>query len=110
VRDYVHVTDLAAAHVLALQAPNGGRMTAYNVGCGRSYSVREVIHAVEEVTGCRIPVRLCPRRPGDPAVLCASPAKLHRELGWKPVNSDLGLIVESAWRWKLGAKQSYGAA
>ena len=109
-RDYVHVSDLAAAHVLAFEAPNGGRMTAYNIGCGRSYSVREVIRTVEKVTGRTIPVRLCPRRPGDPPVLCASPAKLKRELGWQPLSSDLSGIIESAWRWKRGQQSRHKAA
>jgi len=100
VRDYVHVSDLAAAHVLALNLPDGSGMRAYNIGCGRAYSVQEVIRTVEEVTGRKIPVQHGPRRLGDPAVLCASPAKLIRELNWKPRVSDLGHIVQSAWNWK----------
>ena len=80
VRDYVHVFDIAAAHLLALEAMKTWGMTAYNIGCGRGYSVREVISAVEDVTGKRIPLRFAPRRAGDPAVLCANPAKLKRVL------------------------------
>jgi len=76
-------------------------MTAYNIGCGQGYSVREVIRAVEDVTGRRIPLRFAPRRAGDPAVLCANPAKLKRELGWDPAQSQLATIIESAWIWKL---------
>jgi UDP-glucose 4-epimerase len=76
-------------------------MTTYNIGCGRGYSVREVISAVEDVTGRRIPLRLAPRRAGDPGVLCANPAKLKRELGWEPSHSQLATIIESAWTWKL---------
>ena len=100
VRDYVHVSDLAAAHILALKLPETSEIRAYNVGCGRAYSVREVIRTVEEVTGRKIPVQYGPRRLGDPAVLCASPAKLMRELNWKPLASDLRKIVQSAWNWK----------
>jgi len=101
VRDYVHVSDVAAAHLLALDAMKTWGMTAYNIGCGQSYSVREVISAVEDVTGRRIALRLAPRRAGDPAVLCANPAKLKRELGWEPSHSQLVKIIESAWTWKL---------
>ena len=101
VRDYVHVSDIAAAHLLALDAMKTWGMTAYNIGCGQGYSVREVISAVEDVAGKRIPLRLAPRRAGDPAVLCANPAKLKRELGWEPSHSQLNTIIESAWIWKL---------
>ncbi len=101
VRDYVHVSDIAAAHLLALDAMKTWGMTAYNIGCGQGYSVREVISAVEDVTGKRIPLHFAPRRAGDPAVLCANPAKLKRELGWEPSHSQLATIIESAWTWKL---------
>jgi UDP-glucose 4-epimerase len=100
IRDYVHVSDIAAAHLLALEMPESAGMHAYNIGTGTSYSVREVIAAVEEVTGQKIPVRVAKRRPGDPAVLCASPEKLKRELAWEPASSDLRSIVRSAWEWK----------
>jgi UDP-glucose 4-epimerase len=101
VRDYVHVSDIAAAHLLALDAMKTWGMTAYNIGCGQGYSVREVISAVEDVTGKRIPLHFAPRRAGDPAALCANPAKLKRELGWEPSHSQLATIIESAWTWKL---------
>src|SRR6266700_3713 len=101
VRDYVHVSDIAAAHLLALDAMKTSGMTAYNIGCGQGYSVRQVISAVEDVTGKRIPLRFAPRRAGDPAVLCANPTKLKRELGWEPSHSQLATIIESAWTWKL---------
>jgi UDP-glucose 4-epimerase len=100
IRDFVHVSDIAAAHLLALEIPQGAGMQAYNIGTGTAYSVREVIGAVEQVTGQKIPVRLAARRPGDPAVLCASPEKLSRDLKWEPKTSDLTTIVRSAWQWK----------
>jgi len=100
IRDYVHVSDIAAAHLLALEMPQSAGMQAYNIGTGKAYSVREVITAVEEVTGQRISTRMAKRRPGDPAILCASPENLKRDLGWKPQSSDLRSIVRSAWQWK----------
>jgi UDP-glucose 4-epimerase len=101
IRDYVHVSDIASAHLLALDMPERQGMQAYNIGTGQGHSVREVIRAVEEVTDREVPVRSAPRRPGDPAVLCASPAKLKRELRWEPRFSDLKNIVRSAREWKL---------
>jgi UDP-glucose 4-epimerase len=100
IRDYVHVCDIARAHLLALSTLNTPGMKAYNIGCGQGHSVRQVIRTVEEVTGKEIPVRVSARRPGDPAVLCASPARLIRELGWKPTCPDLREIVRTAWKWK----------
>jgi len=102
VRDYVHVSDIAAAHLLALEMPEAAGMQAYNIGTGTAYSVRQVIGAVEEITGQKIRSRIASRRPGDPAILCASPEKLKRELGWQPSSSDLRGIVQSAWEWKRG--------
>jgi UDP-glucose-4-epimerase GalE len=100
-RDYVHVTDLATAHELALEAlERGTPSTKYNVGCGRPYSVREIIGTVERVTGRNVPWQAAPRRAGDPAVLYASNAKIKAELGWQPRYSDLETIVETAWRWR----------
>ena len=99
IRDYVHVSDIAAAHLLALDAPRNPEMRAYNIGCGRGHSVREVIAVAEQVTGMKIPVKNSSRRAGDPAVLCANPAKLMRELGWKPLRSDLREIISTAWHW-----------
>jgi UDP-glucose 4-epimerase len=101
VRDYIHVIDLARAHILALGVLNE-RSAIYNLGCGGDgYSVREVIDTARRVTGKDIPVRMGPRRPGDPAVLIASSDKIKSELGWQPQFQDLGVIIESAWRWML---------
>lgn len=100
IRDYVHVSDIANAHLLALDQPHTAGMRIYNIGCGTGYSVREVIHAAEQVTGKKIPTRVTPRRAGDPAVLCASPERLMRELNWRPLNSGLPKIIQSAWIWR----------
>jgi len=99
IRDYIHVVDLARAHIQALDAlSEGSRM--YNLGCGGTgYSVREVIDTAERVTGKEIPTHVGPRRPGDPAILVASSDRIKSELGWRPQFQDLGLIIESAWRW-----------
>lgn len=101
VRDYVHVADLADAHVRALEALAAGHGTAaYNLGCGgEGYSVAEVIEVARRITGRTIPVEMGRRRPGDPAVLVASSARITGELGWRPARQDLAVIVESAWRW-----------
>ena len=107
-RDYVHVTDLADAHVKALEAlAETGRSGAYNLGTGRPHSVREVIGAVERVTGCRVPWTLAPRRPGDPAVLYAAPQKAQSELHWKPSYPDLEVIVRTAWEWRRAHPGGY---
>jgi len=99
IRDYIHVIDLARAHILALDILNE-RSAIYNLGCGGDgYSVRDVIDTARRVTGKDIPIRMGPRRPGDPAVLIASSDKIKSELGWQPQFQDLGLIIESAWRW-----------
>jgi UDP-glucose-4-epimerase GalE len=99
VRDYIHVDDLAEAHLLALERLEPGSARIYNLGIGKGYSVREVIHNVEAVTGTKVPVRETARRPGDPAVLVASSEKIQRELGWQPRYTDLRRIVETAWNW-----------
>jgi UDP-glucose-4-epimerase GalE len=99
-RDYVHVADLAEAHVRALEMIAGGRpSSAYNLGTGTPRSVREVIQAVERVTGRVVPWGLAPRRPGDPAILYAAPDKARAELGWRPRHADLEVIVRTAWAW-----------
>ena len=99
-RDYVHVTDLADAHRLALEALEGGApSTVYNLGNGQPHSVRRVIEVVSRVTGRAVRWEAAPRRPGDPAVLFASNAKIQGELGWCPRYADLETIVETAWRW-----------
>jgi UDP-glucose 4-epimerase len=101
VRDYIHVSDLAAAHLLALDAlAAGAESTSYNCGYGRGLSVREVIAAVEAVTGHKLPAVESPRRPGDPPMLVADPAKIKRELGWTPVHDDIAGIVRSALEWE----------
>ena len=99
VRDYIHVDDLAEAHLLALEKVTPGAELRYNLGIGRGYSVREVIRTVEDVTGLKIPVKEGPRRPGDPPTLVASSEKIQRELGWTPRYADLRAIVETAWHW-----------
>ena len=102
VRDYIHISDLASAHLLALDAL--GKQTEpesliYNLGNGRGFSVREVIDAARRVTGHPIPAVETPRRHGDPAVLVASSAKIRRELGWTPKHTELDSIIASAWKW-----------
>ncbi len=99
IRDYIHVDDLAQAHLLALENLQEGSALKYNLGTGRGYSVREVIAAVEKVTGRKVPVQECPRRAGDPAELVASPGKVAKELGWKPKYMELEPILETAWNW-----------
>jgi UDP-glucose-4-epimerase GalE len=100
VRDYVHVADLARAHVQALHYLNaGGRSEMLNLGTGRGYTVREVIAAVEEVTGLKVPVQIAPRRAGDPAVLLANPARARKILGFSTEINSLNRMVETAWCW-----------
>ena len=101
VRDYIHVSDLAGAHLLALDALKGGAApTSYNVGYGKGQSVREVIAGVERVTGKRLPVKESPRRPGDPPTLISDPGRIKRELGWKPAHEELDGIIASAFAWE----------
>lgn len=100
VRDYIHVMDLAEAHVLALDAlEKGAPSTVYNLGNGVGYTNLEVVKAIEEATGRPVPFRFGPRRPGDAAELFASSGKARRELGWQPKHPDLLSIVASAWQW-----------
>ena len=107
IRDYIHVIDLARAHILSLNVLDK-RSAIYNLGCGGDgYSVRDVIETARRVTGKEIPVRMGPRRAGDPAVLIASSDKIKSELGWQPQFQDLGLIIESAWRWMLTHPEGY---
>ena len=107
VRDYVHVLDIADAHVLALGALDRAAGAAYNVGNNRGYSILEVLEAARKITGRAIPHKLSPRRPGDPAVLVASAEKLRRELGWDPRHSSLEEIIASAWAWKQAHPKGY---
>ena len=99
IRDYIHVSDLAQAHVLALYALKNCDRLIYNLGNGRGFSVREVIDSAQRVTGVAIPVVEAARRPGDPAVLVAGSEKIRHELGWSPQHADLDSIIDSAWRW-----------
>ena len=100
VRDYIHVSDLARAHVLALQPLcRPGLAEAYNLGCGGGYTVLEVVDAAVRVTGRIIPMRVAARRPGDPAMLIASSARIAADLGWSPRFQSLDAIVGSAWTW-----------
>lgn len=99
IRDYIHVEDLAEAHLLALGALEHHSKLIYNIGNGQGFTVREVVDSVKRVTGKPIPVEECPRRPGDPAVLVASSEKIKTELGWKPKFAELDAIVASAWEW-----------
>ena len=105
-RDYVHVSDLADAHLLALRHLERGSITA-NLGSGVGHSVREVIDAVQRVSGLRMTYNVRPRRPGDPAVLVASPERAHRELGWRPRFAALDEIVATALRWRVAHPNGY---
>jgi UDP-glucose 4-epimerase len=108
VRDYVHVVDLARAHILAIGSLDE-RSAIYNLGCGgEGYTVQEVIDAAREVTGRDIQTRIGPRRPGDPPVLIASSARIKGELGWQPEFQDLRKIVESSWKWLGKHPRGYG--
>ena len=105
IRDYVHVNDLAQAHLLALDALlEGGKSSIYNLGSSNGYSVRDVIGRAEAVTGKKISVVEAPRRSGDPAILVASSEKIQRELGWTPVYDNLEKIIQTAWNWHLKQK------
>ena len=108
VRDYIHVCDLAQAHILAMERIEPGKGGWYNLGNGNGYTVREVLQVARKVTGRKIPAEVGPRRPGDPPELVASSAKIARELGWKPEYPDLETIVETAWRWHSTHPDGYG--
>jgi UDP-glucose 4-epimerase len=102
IRDYIHVTDLAQAHILALEALlNGHPSRVYNLGNQRGFSVKEVVDVARRVTNHPIPTKESPRRAGDPPVLVASSERIKKELGWKPHYADLKTILETAWRWML---------
>jgi UDP-glucose-4-epimerase GalE len=107
IRDYIHVNDLADAHILALQALDTDKaQTAYNLGNGTCYSVRQVIETVAHVTGHSITTRVAPRRPGDPPRLVAAADKIRSALGWQPRYADLPTIITTAWRWEC--QRRYG--
>ena len=107
VRDYIHVLDIADSHLRALEAIDRVTGEAFNVGNSRGFSILEVIAAAERVTGCKIPSKLGPRRPGDPAVLVASKEKLKKALGWEASHSSLEEIIQSAWTWKQKHPRGY---
>jgi UDP-glucose 4-epimerase len=104
VRDYIHIVDLARAHMLALEGDQTG---PFNLGTGKGYSVREVIDVARQVTGHPVPEALSSRRPGDPDILVASAARAKKLLGWTPRHSDLRSIVESAWAWHKDHPHGY---
>ena len=105
IRDYVHVTDLADGHILALGT---NESCILNLGSGSGYSVLEVLRSAQSVTGRSMDVRMAPRRPGDPAVLVASPERIYRLLGWKPAYTEIDSMLESAWAWRLAHPGGYG--
>lgn len=107
IRDYIHVTDLARAHIVALEALfSGGESRQYNAGTGHGFSVKEVLQTVEEVTGQKVPSVIGPRREGDPPLLVADSTRLQKELRWHPEMSDLHRIVETAWAWAERSRRS----
>lgn len=108
VRDYIHVTDLAQAHILALKRlRNGGGSSIYNLGNGKGFSVKEVIALARKVTGIAIKEVTAPRRAGDPAVLIASSEKIQKDLKWEPKYNDLSTIIETAWNWHKNHPDGY---
>jgi UDP-glucose 4-epimerase len=108
IRDYIHVTDLANAHILALERLESGAASGtYNLGNGNGYSVKEVIETVGEVTGMKVKAIETPRRPGDPARLVASSEKIKKELGWRPQYPELSTIVNTAWQWHRKHPKGY---
>lgn len=107
IRDYIHVEDLCAAHILVMEKLQPGSRFVYNLGIGRGYSVKEVVDAVEQVTGKKVPLEYGPRRPGDPAVLYADATRIRRDLGWTPRITNIDEIVETAWRWFAAHPNGY---
>ncbi len=107
IRDYIHVEDLCAAHILAMDKLNAGDQRFYNLGIGRGYSVTEVIESVKRVTGREFEIRQGERRPGDPPSLYANSDLIQRELGWRPQYTDLDRIVETAWNWFQAHPEGY---
>lgn len=108
VRDYIHVIDLAQAHVLALESIERVGARSYNMGNGKGFSVKEIIKAAEQVTGKRIGIDQKPRRPGDPATLVADSSLIRKELGWTPALADVDKIIGSAWEWHRKHPAGYG--
>ncbi|WP_303868121.1 UDP-glucose 4-epimerase GalE [Acetobacterium wieringae] len=109
IRDYIHVMDIAAAHILGMEKLLvGGGSDVYNLGDGKGFSVKEVIARTRAITGKDFVVEIADRRAGDPAELIASSQKAQQELGWKPVHSDLDTIIKTAWKWHQNHPQGYG--
>lgn len=104
IRDYIHISDLAEAHWLALRKPESG---FFNLGSGSGYSVRQMIEVAREVTGCEIPVKKAPRRPGDPDRLISDSTLAREVLGWRPIHDNIHDIVASAWQWKQAWPEGY---
>ncbi len=109
IRDYIHVLDIARAHVLALEALADRQSMTYNLGIGQGHSVKEVIEEARRVTGRDIPVEEGPRRPGDPPALVSSPQKIKAELGWEARLASLRQIIETAWRWHSTHPQGFAS-
>jgi UDP-glucose 4-epimerase len=107
VRDYIHVEDLASAHLLALEALQEREVLHYNLGNGNGFSVKEVIETVRAVSGREVRAEVAPRRAGDPATLIADSTRIREELGWRPKHADLRSIVQSAWNWHLANPNGY---
>jgi UDP-glucose 4-epimerase len=107
VRDYVHISDLAQAHMAALGAVSPGETRTWNVGSGNGYSCREVLESARRITGRAIPCTMGPRRPGDPPTLVASSDQLTRDLGWKPQYTRIDDIIASAWKWHSTHPRGY---
>lgn len=108
IRDYIHVTDLASAHLLALRRlQNGGDSSIYNLGNGKGFSVKQVIETVKKVTGLDIKTEITKRRAGDPAILIASSQKAREELNWNPKYDSLEMIIETAWKWHKNNPKGY---
>src|SRR5690606_15414448 len=107
IRDYIHVVDLADAHILALEALADGVSRKYDLGNGKGYSVKEVIDMARQITGREIKTEVGPRRPGDPATLVADSTRIMQELGWQPEFNSLPQIIETAWNWHKNNPQGY---
>jgi UDP-glucose 4-epimerase len=108
IRDYIHVSDLANAHLLAMEHMAANKRSGiYNLGSEQGFSVKEVIETVRQVTGHPIPAKMGARRPGDPAVLVASSKRIKQEIGWQPTRTDLATIVSDAWKWRQKHPNGY---
>ncbi|MCP5098973.1 MAG: UDP-glucose 4-epimerase GalE [Chloroflexi bacterium] len=107
VRDYIHVVDLAEAHILAMRALEDGPSRKYNLGNGRGFSIKDVIATAREVTGHPIPAEMGARRPGDPDILIASSETINHDLNWQPIYPELRQIIETAWKWHVANPDGY---